>query len=169
MTEQNTGAGAPETAQSTFTQADVDRIVADRLGRERGKYADYDQLKAKAGEFDKLAEAQKTEAEKSAERLTAAERKAADAELSSLRLDVALDKAPEGMPVAQVRKLARRLTGTTKDELEADAAELFGDFKPAAATSTRRPIEALKPGALPAGQHGSGDPNQWMRDRASRA
>ena len=38
----------------TFTQADVDRVIAERLKREReatkAKYADYDDLKAKAGE-----------------------------------------------------------------------------------------------------------------------
>lgn len=40
--------------EQTFTQADLDRILADRLKREReatkAKYADYDDLKAKAGE-----------------------------------------------------------------------------------------------------------------------
>jgi hypothetical protein len=43
-----------EGKEQTFTQADVDRIVADRLKREREttktKYADYDALKEKAGE-----------------------------------------------------------------------------------------------------------------------
>lgn len=34
----------------TFTQADVDRIVRERVQRERAKYADYDDLKAKAGQ-----------------------------------------------------------------------------------------------------------------------
>lgn len=32
----------------TFTQADVDRIVKERVQRERAKYADYNDLKAKA-------------------------------------------------------------------------------------------------------------------------
>lgn len=45
------GAGGDGDPQ-TFTQADVDRIVADRLKREReatkAKYADYDDLRAKA-------------------------------------------------------------------------------------------------------------------------
>ncbi len=36
--------------ESTFTQADVDRIVKERVQRERAKYADYDDLKKKAGE-----------------------------------------------------------------------------------------------------------------------
>ena len=32
----------------TFTQADVDRIVRERIKRERERYADYDDLKVKA-------------------------------------------------------------------------------------------------------------------------
>ena len=36
----------------TFTQAEVNSIVADRLTRERAKYADYDDLKAKAQQAD---------------------------------------------------------------------------------------------------------------------
>jgi uncharacterized protein YigA (DUF484 family) len=45
-----------EGKDQTFTQADVDRIVAERLKREREatktKYADYDDLKAKAGKAE---------------------------------------------------------------------------------------------------------------------
>ena len=36
----------------TFTQDEVNSIIADRLTRERAKYADYDDLKAKAQQFD---------------------------------------------------------------------------------------------------------------------
>lgn len=127
--------------------------------------------KENSGAATRLAElenAKKTEAEKTAERLTAAERKAAAAELSALRLDVALDKAPEGMAVAQVRKLARRLSGSTREEIEADAAELFADFAPKPTTDSRRPVESLKSGALPAGETTPADPNDWMRRRPSR-
>lgn len=38
----------------TFTQDEVNAIVADRLTRERAKYADYDDLKVKAGKTDAL-------------------------------------------------------------------------------------------------------------------
>ena len=37
-----------EQQEQTFTQADVDRIVRERVQRERSKFADYDDLKAKA-------------------------------------------------------------------------------------------------------------------------
>lgn len=55
--EQITGA---EEQERTFTQADVDKIVAERLTRERAKYADYDALSKKAAKVDELVEASKT-------------------------------------------------------------------------------------------------------------
>ena len=47
----------------TFTQADVDRIVADRLFRERKNQPSAERLKA----FEKWEKTQQTEAEKAAE------------------------------------------------------------------------------------------------------
>lgn len=124
---------------------------------------------AAAARLAELESAQKTEAEKAAERLAELERKAGDAEKTALRLDVALEKAPDGMPIAQVRKLARRLSGSTREELEADAAELFADFAPTAAVADpRRPVESLKPGALPAGEPAEVDMNAHMRRMPSR-
>ena len=43
----------------TFTQAEVDAIIGDRLTRERAKYADYEDLKGKAAELDSLKETAK--------------------------------------------------------------------------------------------------------------
>lgn len=40
--------------ERTFTQAELNAIVADRLARERAKYGDYDKLKDKAGKADAL-------------------------------------------------------------------------------------------------------------------
>jgi hypothetical protein len=56
-------ASADQATGKTFTQADLDRIVADRVAREKAKYADYGDLKKKAAaamsEHDKaLAEAE---------------------------------------------------------------------------------------------------------------
>lgn len=46
-----TAAGVQQAARH-FTQDEVNSIIADRLTRERAKYADYDDLKAKAQQFD---------------------------------------------------------------------------------------------------------------------
>lgn len=148
----------------TFTQADVERIVAERLSRERKqtaeRYADYDQLKAKAAEAD----ASKSDLQKLADRVTAAEKRAADAEAKQMRAEVAQAK---GLTAAQ----AKRLTGSTKEELEQDADDLLAAFggkkdapKPdtdpkgeagdggeddAGAVLFGRPKERLTPGAAP--------------------
>ena len=46
-----TAAGAQQETR-TFTQEEVNSIVSDRLTRERAKYADYEDLKAKASQYD---------------------------------------------------------------------------------------------------------------------
>lgn len=53
--------------QPSFTQADLERKIAERLAQERKKYSDYGDLKKKASEFDKLAEQQKTDLQKAVE------------------------------------------------------------------------------------------------------
>jgi hypothetical protein len=67
------------------TQADLDRIIADRLKREKAKYADYDDLKARAAKFDEAEQKVKTAEQKANERMEALERKLADAELGALK------------------------------------------------------------------------------------
>ena len=66
---QGTGEGQQQTGgESAFTppasQADLDRIIQDRIARERSKFADYDDLKAKATEYDQFKESSKTEQQK---------------------------------------------------------------------------------------------------------
>ena len=48
MSEESTPNEGEQQQEQTFTQADVDRIVRERVQRERSKFADYDDLKAKA-------------------------------------------------------------------------------------------------------------------------
>src|SRR5690606_12111772 len=79
------------------------------------------QAKANAEAAKKLAELEdkdKSELQRLTDAKTTAEREAADAKLTALRLEVALDRAPEGMPVSRIRKLASRLHGSTREELE---------------------------------------------------
>lgn len=104
-------------AGGTFTQEDVDRIVRERLARERDKFKDYDDLKAKASEAD----ATKSDMDKVMEKLAAMEKQVADAERKALLTEVA---AAKGLTPAQ----AKRLQGSTKEELEADADDLLGAF-----------------------------------------
>ena len=55
------------TAEKTFTQAEMDAIIGERLNRMKAKYADYDELAKKAKAFDEAAEASKSELQKAVE------------------------------------------------------------------------------------------------------
>ncbi len=57
-------------AERTFTQEELNAIVQDRLGRERKKFEDYDDLKTKADKWAELEESQRTELEKAQNRAT---------------------------------------------------------------------------------------------------
>lgn len=70
------------TAGKTFTQAELDAIVGERLGRLKAKYADYDEAKAALAELNELKEASKTELQKAVE-----ERDRYKAELDKLKAD----------------------------------------------------------------------------------
>lgn len=102
-----------EQESQSFSQEDVNRIVQERLQREREKYSDYDDLKSAAER------AQELEAEKT----TLAERVAefeAKEEQSKLVAQVADDV---GVPADVLR-------GSTKEELEAHAEVLKSLMKP---------------------------------------
>lgn len=81
-TEGTTPAGGQQTTteDKTFTQADVDRIVQDRLTRERNKIGDLDDLRRKAEKYDELEAQNKTDLEKANTRAETAEKLAADLE-----------------------------------------------------------------------------------------
>lgn len=67
----NQGINTEGAEKKTFSQAEVDEIVSERLKRERSKYADYESLKDKAAKFDQVEEANKTELQKATERAAA--------------------------------------------------------------------------------------------------
>lgn len=93
--------------QKTLTQADVDRIIKDRIQRVEAKYADYNDLKARA-------EGAKTVEQKLAE----LESKHAEAEARALRSDIA---AKHGITPELRDKF---LTGSTAEALEDQAKSL---------------------------------------------
>lgn len=76
-----------------------------------------------AQRLEEIENASKTEQQRAAEALTAAEKRAADAESAALRIEVA---AKKGLTPAQ----AKRLVGSSLEELEADADDLLTNFKP---------------------------------------
>lgn len=101
--------------QAITSQEDFDKAIQARIARERAKFADYDDIKARAAKLAEIEEAQKTEAQKTQERLEAAERRAAELELTAMRATVA---ATKGVP-------AELLSGSTQADLEASADALI--------------------------------------------
>jgi len=120
MPEENTatvdnatqGATAEE---RTFTQSEMDAIIGERLKRDRAKYADYDELKAKAAKYDEAEEASKSELQKAVE-----ERDRFKAELDKLKAEreraelVAKVAAEKGVDAA----LLARMSGDVDENAE---------------------------------------------------
>lgn len=111
---------AERAQQETKPSGDVPPEVKAAL-RKANKEAET--LRLKLQEFE---DRDKTEAQKLADRAEAAEKRAAELEGRALRLEVASEK---GLKPSQIK----RLVGTTREELEADADELLAEFKPAEA------------------------------------
>lgn len=122
MSAENTEATATEadkTGEFTpiTTQAELDKAIGPRLERERAKFADYKDLKAKADKFDELEAATMTEIEKAQ-----SERDAAKAELDRERLEIKrLQLANEHGITGEYLEL---FTGSSIEDLEAKAPKI---------------------------------------------
>lgn len=112
--------------EATFTQDDVNRIVADRVARERAKYEDYESLREKAAKFDEAEEASKSELQKATERAEKLQ-----AQLDSYQKAEAVRVIHE--EVAKATGVpAHLLTGETKEDCEAQAKAIMSFAKPEA-------------------------------------
>ena len=115
MAEASTQATENVSENKTFTQAEVDSIVGERLARERQKYPDYEELKTKAAEYDKAQEASKTELQKAQEANAKLQAKLEGMEKEKKLLDTRSKVAKEkGVP-------AELLTGEDEDTCKAQA------------------------------------------------
>jgi hypothetical protein len=125
MSENNTTVTIPaetdNTSGKTFTQAELDEIIKDRLAREKGKYADYEELKAKATKFDEAEEAAKSELQKAIEKAEAAE-----AELNNIKQANALREMREKV-ASETGVPASLLTADTEEGCRA-LAQGINDF-----------------------------------------
>lgn len=126
ITVDNATQGAPAEPERTFTQAEMDAIIGDRLKRERAKYADYDELKTKAAAYDEAEEASKSELQKAVE-----ERDVLKAELERLTAEkeraeqVAKIAAETGVDAA----LLSRMSGDVAENAEFLKAQQDGRAK----------------------------------------
>lgn len=104
QTEAQTEGGAAPS--QSFTQADVDKIVEKRLERERAKYADYAELKAKAARVSELERQQMSDQERLTADMAALK---AEAETARRERDEALARAQQRMIQAEVTALAGQM------------------------------------------------------------
>ena len=109
--------GAPAETERTFTQAEMEAIIGERLKRERSKYADYNEIKAKAAKFDEAEEANKSELQKAVE-----ERDKLKAELDKLQAEAA--RAEQVAKVAAEQGVAAALLSRMAGDVEENAAFL---------------------------------------------
>lgn len=101
-TETTTTATETTAPAGTFTQADLDRIVGERLAKQKAQFKDYDDLRTKASEFDRLTESQKSDLQKAQDRAEKAEQ--------------AVAAASQRVVMAEVRAIA---TGEFEDPTDA--------------------------------------------------
>lgn len=117
-TTSGTTSDAGDKFEPITSQDELNRVIGERIDRERAKFADYKDLKAKASKFDELEAANQSELEKANNAKTAAEERAAQAEAAALRLRVA---AKHGISDEDADLF---LTGTDEETLTKQATRL---------------------------------------------
>lgn len=180
----------PKDPPKTFTQAELDRIVTDRLARDRKGREDYDDIKAKLAALEE-AEAEREKAKLSETERLEAEKAAAlqAAEEAKTERDNALTAANQRLIKAEFRAVARELN-VRPDALD-DAYKLadmtgvsvddegnivgVGDVVKALLTTKPYLAEQAKPQPKPIGSaSGGADPvdkskEQLLKDAADKA
>lgn len=139
----------PKTEPSTDPDAGAKKALdAERKARRDAEKA----LSEVRAQLQELTDRDKSDGVLLAEKLTAAEKRAELAESKALRHEVA---AAKGLTPAQ----AKRLVGTTQEELEADADDILETF-PGAPKVTPPPSDRPKPLALRGGSDPSDEPEE---------
>lgn len=115
--------------EGKLTQADVDAIVADRLARERKKYADYSDLKKDSEELAELKKSQMTEVEKMKAELAEKDAllQSKDQELSGLKLERV--KAAKLAEAGVAAEWIDSVSGNTEEEVAASVTKLAARLK----------------------------------------
>ncbi len=113
QTRSETGATTDDGTEATFTQADLDRIIADRLKREN-----IGDQKAKAAKLEQLERDRMTADEKVTDRIAKLEAETAQAKAEALRLRIA------GKHGVSAEDAELFLTGTDEETLTRQAQRL---------------------------------------------
>jgi hypothetical protein len=146
----DTGGGNDEKDASQL--GDAGKRAIDAMKRERN--AAKKDLADVQAELRKFTDAQKSEGQRLQETAQQSTARADKAESGLRAMQVALDRAPDGATIAQVRAVAKRVRGDDDEALESDADELYtllAPGKPEQQTKvpTTRPTERLRGGTSP--------------------
>lgn len=148
------GSDDPDETATDSTDWKAEAAKWKRLSRQNEKTA-----KTTAERLREYENQNKSEAERLQEDRDSHKSRAEKAEQSLRKREVAEEFAPEHATVAQIRAVAKRLTGDDDDALEADAKELFDLLAPAKSRTTARPQERLR---------GGGDPDEPVEETDPR-
>lgn len=139
-----------ETAQEekTFTQADVDRLIQERVAREKKNQLSKDELKA----YNEWKESQKTEEEKKNEALTNAENARIAAEEKANNLEAKVTCLSKGVIATSVDDVVILAKAMVTDEITIEKAidkvlEKYPSFKGAAKLQEEETQKGFKIGA----------------------
>lgn len=146
----------------TFTQDQLNAIVEERLKRERAKFDGYDDLKRQAEELAELKKKDQTAAQQAEGKLTAAEKRAAEAEAKAVDLEARVMRMEVASSKGLTSAQAKRLAGTSREELEKDAEELLETFggNGQGGSTPRKPAEDLRGGGNPSATPAETDPKK---------
>lgn len=140
--------GAQETAQETaqespggktFTQEDLDRLIQERLERERKKFADYEDLRRARAELEKLKESQMSELDKTRVALEEAQRLAAEKDAALKELELQHVRAKVCLDAGLDAAWADRLIGDDAAALQSDVEKLKKFFSRGAVGAPTNP------------------------------
>lgn len=161
--------GEQEQPAATFTQADLDRIIKERLERERTRYADYNDLKKAAEELEKLKDAELSEVErlgkekeqleaKMAEQAKAAEAREQEHQAMLVRAEVRVSAAALGFQNPNDAYALADLSSVTVEKGEVQGVE-----------NALKALAKDKPYLLDAVDGGAGTPPRKTRTAPKRA
>lgn len=134
MTEDNENETNDEQKPRTFTQEQVNKLLADQKRTVSAKFGDYDDLKLKAGKLDQIQQESQTELEKALDRATKAEATVASYEAKK-QADSWAAEIVKGSDIP-----ASVLRGSTREELEAH----FEQLKSLTPKAKRTPVPSGK-------------------------
>lgn len=141
---------------------DAGKQAIDRMKRERN--AAQKALKDANAKIKEYTDKDKTETQRLSETAEEAKGQAQAAQQNLRKLQAAMDQAPEGATLTQIRAVAKRLSGDSDEELEEDAKELFDLFTPSTSDKGKapagRPKEKLRGGGNPEEEPEETDPRK---------